>query len=426
MNVLGAEVRVTYQIESPMGLERAANVIAGEQSSGTFVPVPGETDDLMAEFRASVVGVVSDGWRPEPSLPGCMRAAGRSGRVEVGWATLAFPVGNFGVSLPNLLSTVAGNVFELRELGAVRLVDIELPAEFAEKYPGPAFGPGGTRELMGVKEGPLIGTIVKPSVGLTPEELAKMVKELCTAGLDFVKDDELLGNPAHCPLERRVDAVMRVIDKHAEQTGKRVMYAFNITDEPDKLQRNYELVRQRGGNCVMVCIAVVGFGTVSWLRRLSELPIHGHRAMSGVLLRSPAIGMSPRVFQALARLAGVDQLHCGGIDSKFYEDNDGVVATVQAVRQPLLSGYACLPVLSSAQWAGTAERSFQMLGTDDLLVLAGGGIHSHPGGPRGGVESMRLAWDAARRGVPFEECAKEHAVVAAAVERFGGLGLKRD
>jgi ribulose-bisphosphate carboxylase large chain len=422
---MGAEVRITYQIESPLGLGPAASVIAGEQSSGTFVPVPGETEDLNARFRARVLEVVSDGWQPEPSLPGTMRSGQGTGRVEIGQATLAFPLENFGVSLPNLLSTVAGNLFELRELGGIRLVNIELPNEFAEKYPGPAFGPSGTRELTGAKEGALIGTIVKPSVGLPPDELAKMVKDLCLAGLDFIKDDELLGNPPYCPLAERVEVIMRVIDDYAEKTGKRVMYAFNITDEPDQLQRNYELVRARGGNCVMVCVAVVGFGTVAWLRNFSELPIHGHRAMSGALLRSPAIGMSPRVFQTLARVAGVDQLHCGGIDSKFYEDNDSVVATVRAVREPLLSGYACMPVLSSAQWAGTAERSFQLLGTDDLLVLAGGGIHSHPWGRKAGVESMRLAWDAARRGVPFEECAKEHAVVAAAVERFGGLGLRR-
>src|SRR5690606_14304727 len=152
----------------------------------------------------------------------------RRGRVRV-----AFPLENMGLNLPTLLATVAGNLYELRELSGVRLVDLELPDAFIEKYPGPRFGVEGTRSLSGVYGRPLIGTIVKPSVGLSPEQTAELVESLAQAGIDFIKDDELMAGPPHSPLAQRVEAVMRVINEVAHRTGKRIMYAFNITDDLD-------------------------------------------------------------------------------------------------------------------------------------------------------------------------------------------------
>ncbi len=150
---------------------------------------------------------------------------------------LSWSLDNFGASLPNLVATVAGNLFELRPFSGLRLLDITLPEAFAAKYPGPKFGVAGTRRLSGVEGRPLIGTIVKPSVGFGPEQTADLVKVLCEAGIDFIKDDELQADGPHCPFDARARAVMRVIEDHAQRTGKKAMYAFNITGDLDEMRR---------------------------------------------------------------------------------------------------------------------------------------------------------------------------------------------
>src|SRR5690606_35118581 len=114
-----------------------------------------------------------------------------------------------------------------------KLMDIEIPGSFASHYKGPAFGIGGCRKLTDVYERPLIGTIIKPSIGMTPEETAKLVDTLIHAGIDFIKDDELLSSSANSPFNKRVDAIMKVINSYADKTGKKAMYAFNISDEHD-------------------------------------------------------------------------------------------------------------------------------------------------------------------------------------------------
>ena len=152
-------VLATYLIETPHPLEHAAAVIAGEQSSGTFVSVPGETNELKERYGAQVVRIQPLASVREPSLPGSKgpRAASGSTEYRRGLIEISFPLHNFGPSLPSLLSTVAGNLYELQEVSGLRLVDLELPAAFAQRYPGPGFGIDGTRKLANVHGRPLIG-----------------------------------------------------------------------------------------------------------------------------------------------------------------------------------------------------------------------------------------------------------------------------
>lgn len=409
-------VRAVYEIESALPVETAAATIAGEQSCGTFVRVARETDAVRARHAARVAEIEELPPSGLPPLPGAKGdwSSARRGRVSID-----FPLANFGPSLPNLLAAVAGNLFELREVGALRLVDLELPAAFADAYAGPQFGVDGTRRLLDRDQGPLIGTIVKPSIGLSADELAELVRELAEAGIDFIKDDELQANPPGLPLRERVTVVMDVLKEAADRTGRLPMYAFNITDDIDRLADNHDLVRDAGGTCVMVCVNTIGLSGVEYLRRRSELPIHGHRAMFGAFARSPQLGISFTVFQKLARLAGVDHLHTNGLSNKFYETDDEVLASIRAVREPLLGGYAVLPVLSSAQSPGLAHRTYAATGTSDLLVLAGGGIHGHPDGSGAGVVAMREAWDAALTGESLDDRAAHVPALASALATFG-------
>jgi ribulose-bisphosphate carboxylase large chain len=314
-----------------------AEVIAGEQSSGTFLPVPGETEELKARSRAKVTKITLQGDCRCPSLPGGRRPKGAASSLKYQRAeiTLAFPFANVGANLPTLLATVCGNLYELADHTGCKLLDLELPPAFGEKYPGPQFGVAGTRRLAGVFDRPIIGTIVKPSVGLSPDQTAELVRELGEAGIDFVKDDELQSDAPHCPLKDRVTAVMRVINQIADRTGKKVMFAFNITDDLEAMLRHHDTVLAAGGTCVMVSLHSVGLPGLLELRRRCALPIHGHRNGWGMYCRHPMLGVEYPAWQKLWRLVGADHLHVNGLQNKFWEPDESVVRSIQACRTPM-------------------------------------------------------------------------------------------
>ncbi len=413
-------VIATYRIETPYPPERAAEVMAGEQSTGTFVRVPGETDALRERFGAKVERVTDLESVDQPSLPGCRLPGAVSGPVRYRRAevVLAFPLENMGPSLPNLLATVAGNLYELREFSGLKLIDLDLPSAFADAYAGPQFGVEGTRRLAGVDTGPIIGTIIKPNVGLTPEDTAALVKTLIKAGLDFIKDDELMADAPHSPLKQRVAAVMRVVNDHADRTGKKPMVAFNITGEIDAMLRHHDTVLSAGGTCVMVSLNSIGLTGVSHLRRHSGLPIHGHRNGWGLLSRHPYLGLEFPAYSKLFRVAGVDHLHTNGLRNKFCEPDDSVIASARSCLSPLF-GSRVMPVFSSGQWAGQAPETYRRLGSADLLYVCGGGIMAHPGGVAAGVASIRQAWDATLAGISLGDHARDHLELRQALERFG-------
>lgn len=416
-------ILATYLLETPYPVERAAEVIAGEQSSGTFISVPGETPELKARFGAKVERITLLDSVEQPSLPGSRlpRNASDSVRYQRAEMVLSFPFENMGANLPTLVSTVCGNLYELSDHSGLKLLDLELPDAFTEVYPGPQFSIEGTRHLAGVTNRPLIGTIVKPSVGLSPEQTAELVRELAEADIDFIKDDELMGDPPHSPLEKRVEAVMQVINAHTDKTGKKVMFAFNISDELDKIKRHHDTVLNAGGTCVMANLNSVGYVGVSALRQHSQLPIHGHRNGWGMFTRYPMLGIAFPAYQKLWRLAGVDHLHVNGLQNKFWEPDDSVLTSLRSCLTPLFGGYLAMPVLSSGQWAGQVPETYRLAKTLDVMYLAGGGIMAHPAGPGAGVKSIRQAWEAAVTGVPLEEYAKEHPELQQAIAKFGTL-----
>lgn len=417
---MSERIRATYLIETAHDLQQAAEIMAGEQSSGTFVKVPGETPELLAAHGARVENLEVLENVESPSLPGSKAPKDGSGGIRRAVVTLSFPFENIGPSLTTLFTTVAGNLFELGAFSGLKLIDIEVPAVYAQAYPLPAFGAAGTRHLAGVEGRPLFGTIIKPSVGLSPDATAALVSTLCAAGLDFIKDDELQTNSPHSPLEARVTAVMRVINQHAEQTGKKVMYAFNVTGDLDDMRRGHDLVLAHGGTCVMVNMISVGLVGVTELRRHAQLPIHGHRAGWGMFNRHPLLGMEYAAFAKLMRLAGVDHLHVNGLKNKFCETDASVMRAARDVQTPMPGiGAAVMPVFSSGQSARQIPDTYQMMGNADWLFLAGGGILAHPAGPAAGVRALQQAWEAASAGISLTDYAVDHTELAGALERFG-------
>jgi 3-oxoisoapionate-4-phosphate decarboxylase len=191
---MGEFVRLTYLIETAGSPEKLAHKIASDQSTGTFVPVPGETEELKNRVAARVVAVRPLKPFAVPSFPASER--GPFNRAE---ADIEFPFDAIGTDLVALMTIAIGGVFSIKGFTGIRIVDMKLPDAFGKAWPGPQFGIAGSRALTGVHGRPIIGTIVKPALGLRPHETAALVKDVIEGGADFVKDDESQGHHADDP-----------------------------------------------------------------------------------------------------------------------------------------------------------------------------------------------------------------------------------
>ena len=413
-------IELTYRIETAGSVEQLAARIASDQSTGTFVHLPGETEELKARVAARVLAIRSLEPAPIPSFPhdGDEGAVFHRADVDIG-----FPFDAIGTDLAALMTIAIGGVYSIKGLSGIRVVDMRLPVEFRGAHPGPRYGVAGSRTLTGVHGRPIIGTIVKPALGLRPHETADMVAELVGSGVDFIKDDEKLMSPAYSPLAERVKAIMPLILDHEQKTGKKVMYAFGISHtDPDEMMRNSDLVSKAGGNAAVININSVGMGGMAFLRKRTELAIHAHRNGWDILTRHPGLGMDFKVWQQFWRLLGVDQFQINGIGAKYWEPDDSFVESFKAVSTPLFAPEDCpLPVAGSGQWGGQAPETYRRTGKSiDLLYLCGGGIVSHPGGPAAGVRAVQQAWQAAVEGIELEIHARTHPELLQSLRKFGG------
>lgn len=461
-------IEAEYLLETPLDPAHVAAVMAGEQSSGTFVRVDGETEDLRARAAAEVLEVTELPSAHAPTLRSAyLERKGAGGPYRRATVRIAYPVANIGRNLPTLASTVSGNLYDIGEITGLRLEALRIPQAYRARYEVPRLGVAGTRAAVGAEGRPMFGTIIKPNVGMRSEEIAALVARLCDAGVDFIKDDEICANPDHAPLAERVPAVMRVIREHAERSGKKVMMAFNITDETDAMRRHADLIAAEGGDCMMLSLNWCGLSAVETLRRHSDLALHGHRNGYGAFSRHPWLGIGFDAYAALWRLAGVDHMHVHGIGGKFVDQaeeveaaarrclaplafdhgggaaNDAPAAAVAAMPgaapmaapapgpglSPISTGDAArgpaaaaedlvLPAFSSGQWAGTLPRTVAAAGSEDFLFMAGGGILAHPMGAEAGIASLHEAWQACRGGIALQDAPGE--ALASALRFFGG------
>jgi ribulose 1,5-bisphosphate carboxylase large subunit-like protein len=408
-------ITLTYLIETAGSPEKLAAKIASDQSTGTFVPVPGETEELKNRVAARVIAI-----RPLPSSSTPSYPTIESGPFNRAEADILFPFDAIGTDLAALMTIAIGGVYSIKGFTGIRVIDMKLPPEFGKAWLGPQFGVDGSRKLTGVQNRPIIGTIIKPALGLRPHETAALVKDVIDADVDFVKDDEKLMSPIYSPLEARVKAIMPLILDREQRTGKKVMYAWGISAiDPDEMMRNHDIVLNAGGNCAVININSIGFGAMAFLRKRSGLVLHAHRNGWDVLTRHPGIGMDFKVWQQFWRLLGVDQFQINGIRVKYWEPDESFVESFKAVTAPLLGTTECLPVAGSGQWGGQAHDTYNSTGkTLDLMYLCGGGIVSHPGGPGAGVKAVKQAWEAAVLGIPLEAYAKEHKELAQSIATF--------
>ena len=377
-----------------VGLEEAAGAVAAESSVGTWTELT-------------------------TVKPYVERLAAHVFSIEGNTARIAYPVGLFECgNMPNILSSVAGNVFGLKTLRNLRLLDIEFPAKLVESFKGPKYGVEGVRKLLKVPKRPLVGTIIKPKLGLKTADHAKVAYEAWAGGCDIVKDDENLSSQAFNPFEERVVETLEMRDKAESETGERKVYMANITAETDVMVKRAEFVAAHGGEYVMVDILTCGFSALQTLRdRDLKLVIHAHRAGHAAFTKNPKHGIAMRPIAKIARIIGVDQLHVGTVVGKMSETTSEVLENVEACRTPMDDVKPVLPVASGGLHPRLVPALMELFGSD-FVIQAGGGIHGHPNGTFAGATAMRQAVQAVLEGKTLEEYARTHKELQTALQQW--------
>jgi ribulose-bisphosphate carboxylase large chain len=330
---------------------------------------------------------------------------------------IAYPIGLFEHgNMPNILSSVAGNVFGLRALKNLRLNDIHLPMELVRSFRGPKFGIGGVRELLGVKDRPLVGTIIKPKLGLKTVDHAKVAYDAWAGGCDVVKDDENLSSQRFNPFDDRVVATLEMRDRAEEETGEKKVYMINITSETEEMLKRAQFVQDHGGRYLMIDILTCGFSALQTVREQDfGLVIHAHRAGHAAFTKNPKHGVSMKVIAKVARIIGVDQLHVGTVVGKMSETREEVSENCEALRTDMYGLKKVLPVASGGLHPGLVPALMKFFGKD-FVIQAGGGIHGHTGGTVSGAKAMRQAVNATLDGVSLKEYAESHKELWVALE----------
>lgn len=385
------DVVARYRVETDLPLRKAAEAIAAEQSTGTWTEVRGAESDLAARVL---------------SING--------NTVEIEFPVELFEPGN----IPQYLSVIAGNLFGLEALKKVRLLDVYLPESLVRAHSGPKFGIEEARRIINVHDRPLVGTIVKPKVGLNPRQTAEVAGAAVRGGLDLVKDDETLTDQRFCPMEERVEEVMAELDRVESETGKRAFYAVNVTAGADTILERAERAIDRGANMLMIDVLTAGFSALEALARGVDLPIHVHRTMHGAITRDRAHGISMLVIAKLVRMAGGTNLHTGSYVGKMASDVEENNQCRDALRGEWYGLKRVFPVASGGIHPGKVAGNLDGYGMD-CIVQAGGGVHGHPDGTTAGARAMVQAVEAWLSGVPVREYAKSHKELERALERWG-------
>jgi ribulose-bisphosphate carboxylase large chain len=337
-----------------------------------------------------------------------------------GQAVIAWPWRNWGANLPQLMASVlVGEGCETARFTRCRLVALEWPEELvAALGGGPRFGLDGVRAWLGrgAEARPLLGGIVKPSLGLSPAEVAATAGALARGGCDLIKDDELLGDPDWCPLAERVPRVATVL----AEVGRPVLYAANISGPIDTLFDRAAAVVAAGATALMVNAFATGIDAVRAVAAAGlGVPVLAHRVGAGPIARNSEVGVDGSVLCELTRLAGADLVQIGGFGGKLFDTNDEVARNLASCRRPLAGARVPVPVNGGGVWAGSTPDVLGAAGTDIMLLL-GMGAYEHPGGPEAGARSVKQAIDAVTAGDSLEAAARTAPDLAAALSHFGG------
>ena len=406
---------VMYYVElSPecKDLEQACEEIAKESSIGTWTEIATLSADIAERLKPSAfyIDPIND-------------------IVKIAYNKELFEAEN----LPQILSAVAGNIFGMKVLKHLRLLDISFPKSIVEKYRGPKYGIRGIRKLTKVNDRPLLGTIVKPKVGLNEKEHAKVCGEAWRGGLDIVKDDENLTSMVFNKFEDRIIETLKIRDKVQNETGEKKMYMPNITAPLTTMKKRADFVIDNGGEYVMVDIVTVGYSALQDIREYlnnKEIILHAHRAMHAAFTRNKKHGMTMLALSKLMRLIGMDQLHTGTIIGKMEGGRQETLEVNKVITEQKIIGNnlsildqdwynikSILPVASGGLSPLDAPELVKILGKD-MVYQFGGGCHGHPDGTEMGARAIRQAIDAVLGNYDLKEYSKNHTELARAIRKW--------
>ncbi len=393
----------TYYIESSQTLDQVAETIASIESTGNWSG-PGQPTDLFQQCRAQVGDI-----RPI-----------EAGKGEI---DILFPLINLNLEEAAFsclwLTMIGGGTHALTAYEKSRLLDFRLPPAALHYFPGPGFGPEGTREILDVAPDEIIiGTIVKPTAGLTPGQVADICYQAAIGGVRFIKDDEKMLNAAYCPLEERVQTVVAALKRAEDQTGRKVLYAPHVTAGPDQLRKNAEIALENGANALMVNFFAAGFSSLETLRGLKPgVPIYAHCGGKEAFGRAPGQGVDPRVVARFARLLGGDYFRVSTVGGYLVGAQPDEVRQLACVMtEPMEAIKPMMAAVSGGLNPATLTPNLEIFGTD-AMMLAGSGITTHPMGVNAGTLALQQAAQAFQEGIPILEYAQTHAELRVALDK---------
>lgn len=407
-----------YTPEKGVSYEEAAEQLAAESSIGTWTKISTMNKEIAHQLKPRVISVDK----------------------EKELTTIAYPIGLFEVgNMSGILSSICGNILGMKILKSLRVCDIKFPKDIIEKFPGPAHGIQGIRDITGVKERPFTGTIIKPKVGLNSEQHANVGYQAWSGkegeGLDIVKDDENLTSQSFNDFDTRMKLTFAMRDKAEKETGHKKLYLANITHSNfTEMMRRSDVVKEHGGEVCMLDVVTLGFSAVeSYRRENTGQIIHAHRAMHGAITRQPGFTISMLVLAKVYRMLGADLLHTGTAGAGKMEGGaKETMVIVEAIEQDSVKPnkemetlgqewYGMKPVVAVASgglYPGKIPHVIEKMGKD-IVCQMGGGCHGHPGGTATGAQAIMQATRAAMEGIPVEEYAKSHKALQEALDAWG-------
>jgi len=396
-----------------VGVKREADIvkyaesIAFEQTTGTWIKVPGETQDIREKYGGKVIGIYE--------IPAYEYAIPPGVQDRQFIIRIAYPLVNFGHNFPLLLTTVLGNI---SSMGIIKLIDVEFPLKYTQGFKGPKFGIDGVRKILGAYDRPLVLNMIKPCTGFTPEVGAKLFYEAGKGGVDIIKDDELIADPPFCPLKIRIKKYMEQCRRIFEETGKKILYTPNVTCRPDRILDQAKEAIEAGANALMLNYLTVGIAAIEILAESEEIPVPilGHSDFAGALYESPYSGVSSTLIQGkLPRLLGLDMVLVLNPYGKFPFLRDQYLRVCQNLRSRFFNIKPIFPMIGAGVHPGVMDKIIGDLGID-CIIGAGGAIHAHPGGPSAGTKAFFQAIEAVLSGMGLHEAAKIHDELRVALE----------
>ncbi|MDO8553216.1 MAG: type III ribulose-bisphosphate carboxylase [Candidatus Micrarchaeota archaeon] len=355
--------------------------------------------------------------------------------VNGNFVKVAYPLDLWEPGNPaQLLSGIAGNIFGMKALKNLRLVDVSFPKSYIKHFKGPHHGMQAIRKMMKVSKRPLTGAVPKPKIGFSAKEHADIGFETWMGGFDFVKDDENLTSTSFNDFFERVRLMTKLREKAEKLTGDKKDAYINITAETEEMKRRADFLADHGWRYCMIDVVVAGTSSVQTMRDYCSdlgLAIHAHRAMHASFDRNPKHGMTMQFVAKMMRLIGVTQIHAGTAVGKLVGNKEEVLSIADTLRKSYVKPYknlvleqdwgnikSAFPVSSGGLHPGLVPNVMDIFG-NDCVILVSGGIHGHPKGTRAGAKATMQAIEATMDGITLEEKAKKNVELAQALEKWG-------